>query len=51
MCGNAARADLIPFDPSDLKKEPSKAKNKEADKKDKESKDAKHSEDHKEPAK
>lgn len=35
MCGSSARADLVPFDPADLKKDPPKAKNKEDSTKDK----------------
>ncbi len=26
MCGNAARANMLPFDPADLNKDPSRAK-------------------------
>jgi hypothetical protein len=32
MCGNAARADIIPFDPADLKKEQSREQAKEQQK-------------------
>ena len=35
MCGSSARADLVPFDPSDLKKDPPKAQNKDEGSKDK----------------
>ncbi len=51
MCGSAARADLVPFDPADLEKAPTRVKkNKDESNKDKKT-DPKKAEDSKEKAK